>query len=252
MISSDIVKSNYFTGPCQIVKSSLVGAALLLFFLAAAGLGAQTAFKEGEDLFLRNKPGDALPRLETAVREDPANVQAAFYLGLAYYQLNRLDEAIQTLRKVLPKAGDRQAIIASHIGDIYFHKGAAAFADQYYSQAIQADPAYAVAYLNRANARVRAGSLKDASSDYTTYLSLEPTSPKRPEIERILSLIAEGFAAEERQRVAAEEASKAEEEKRQRLLNEVSASLQAAAEETKGLSAGSEDVMQYDGEFVLE
>jgi tetratricopeptide (TPR) repeat protein len=250
VISSDIVKSNYFTEPCQIVKASLT--ALLMMGLALRFAGAQTAFAEGEDLFLRNKPAEALVRLETALREDPANVSAALYLGLTYQQLGRLDDAIQTFRKILPQAGARRSIIAYNLGNVYFQKGAAAFAEQYYTQAIEDDASYASAYLNRANARIRTGALNDASVDYGRYLALEPASPKRPEIERILSLINETFAAEERSRVAAEEAVKAAEEKRTRLLNEVSESLQAAAEETRGLSAGTEDVMQYDGEFVLE
>jgi hypothetical protein len=44
----------------------------------------------------------------------------------------------------------------------------------------------------------------------------------------------------------------AEAERRQRLLEEVAASLQSSAEETQGLSSGSEDVQGYDGEFELE
>ncbi len=254
MISSDIVKSNYFTVPCQIVKP-LRGAlliALAAFAIPVQAAFPQSAFAEGENLFLRNKAAEATPRLEAAVREDPANVQAALYLGLAYQQLGRLDDAIQTFRKVLPRAGEKQPLIAYNLGNVYFQKNAAAFAEQYYTQAIAGDPSYASAYLNRANARIRTGSLKDASADYRTYLSLEPASPKRPDIERLLAAIAEGFAAEERQRLVAEEETRAAEERRTALLNEVSASLQEAAEQTRGLSAGSEDVMQYEGEFELE
>lgn len=254
MISSDIVKSNYFTVPCQIVKpfcgALLFG--LLALAVAAPAAFSQTAFAEGETLFLRNKPAEAASRLEAAVREDPAHVQAALYLGLAYQQLGRLDDAVQVFRKILPRAGDRQPLIAYNLGNVYFQKNAAAFAEQFYSEAIAGDPSYSSAYLNRANARIRTGALKDASSDYAAYLSLEPSSPKRPEIERLMSLISEGFAAEERQRQAAAEETKAAEERRLRLLDEVSASLQESAEETRGLSAGTEDVMQYDGEFELE
>jgi hypothetical protein len=50
----------------------------------------------------------------------------------------------------------------------------------------------------------------------------------------------------------AEAQAKADEERRRRLLEEVSASLQAAAEDSRGISSGAEDVLGYDGEFELE
>jgi murein tripeptide amidase MpaA len=75
---------------------------------------------------------------------------------------------------------------------------------------------------------------------------------------RLVAVIKEEFAAEERQRVLeeqrrleAEAQAKAEAERKRRLLEEVSASLQAAAEETQGLSAGSEGMLNYEGEFEL-
>jgi hypothetical protein len=64
--------------------------------------------------------------------------------------------------------------------------------------------------------------------------------------------IREEYAAEERRRILAEELAREAAEKRQRLLDEVSASLQSAAEEATGLSSGSEEVLGYDGEFELE
>jgi hypothetical protein len=99
---------------------------------------------------------------------------------------------------------------------------------------------------------VKSGALKDAVPDYELYLSLEPLSPKRQEIERLLSFIREEFAAEERRKLLAEEQARQEAERKRRLLEEVSASLQAAAEESTGLSAGAEKVQGYDGEFELE
>ncbi len=201
---------------------------------------------------MKNKPAEAAARLEAALREDPANVTAALYLGIAYQQTGRYDDCIDTLRKALPRAGGKEALFAFNIGNAYFAKGAATFAEQFYSKAIEADPGMASAYLNRANARIRTGALKDAVADYGQYLTLEPSSPKRPEIEKVIALIGQQFAAAEKAKAEAEATARADEERRKRLLDEVAASLQAAAEETKGLSSGSEEVMQYDGEFVLE
>lgn len=213
---------------------------------------AQDAFIQGEEYFLLNKPEAALPFLESSLAEDPANIRAGLYLGISYQQLNRLDDAIAVFRKILPRGGDEAARIAFNLGNLYYSKGNMNYAEQYYTQAIEADPAYASAYLNRANALVQAGSLKDAISDYELYLSLEPRSSKRSRIEQLIAFIKEEFAAEERRRIEAEAAARAEAERKQRLLDDISASLQAAAEESTGLSAGTEEVLGYDDAFELE
>ncbi|MDR1107218.1 MAG: tetratricopeptide repeat protein [Treponema sp.] len=221
-------------------------------FLCAAGVYGQSNFSRGEELFMLNKPGEALAFLENAVADDPAHVRAFLYLGIVYQQLGRVDEAIAAYRKILPRGGGETARIAYNLGNAYYSRGNIVFADQFYSQAIETDPACAPAYLNRANARVKNGSLREALSDYEMYLTLEPRSPKRPQIEKLAAFIREEFAAEERRRLLAEEAARAEAERKQRLLEEVSSSLQAAADESRGLSAGAEDVQGYEGEFELE
>jgi tetratricopeptide (TPR) repeat protein len=223
----------------------------LVLFAVLPGF-AQSNFNRGEELFMQNKPGEALAFLELAAAEDPAHVRAFQYLGRVYEQLGRIDEAIAAYRKILPKAGGEAARIAFNLGNAYFMKGNAVFAEQFYTQALEEDPAFASACLNRANARVKSGSLREAIADYERYLSLEPRSPKGPDIERLLALIREEFAAEERRKLLAEEAARAEAERRRLLLEEVSASLQSAAEDSRGLSSGAEGVQDYDGEFELE
>ena len=209
-------------------------------------------FTQGEELFVRNRPAEALPYLERAFTANQNNLEAALYLAMCYEQLGKLDEAATVYRKILPAGGDKAALIACNLGNVYFRKGSAGFAEQFYTQAIRSDPAYAPAYLNRANARIKTGALREALPDYQRYLGLAPSSPKRPQIEKLVALIEEEFAAEEIRRLMAEEAARAEAERRQRLMDEVSSSLQAQAEEAEGVSAGAEDLSGYEGEFELE
>jgi tetratricopeptide (TPR) repeat protein len=209
---------------------------------------SQSSFSRGEALFLDNKPQEALVYLESAVAENPGNLRAAIYLGISYQQLDRTDEAIAVYRRVLPGAGKDTAVIAYNLGNAYYTKGNIVLAEQYYSQAIEADSVYASAYLNRANAKVGRGALREAIIDYELYLSLEPVSAKRPRIEALLEFIRGELAAEERRKIQEE----VDAERRQRLLEDVAASLQSAAEETQGLSSGSEEVLGYEGEFELE
>lgn len=225
----------------------------ILFMLGAAGIFAQSAdFTQGQELFLRNKPAEALSFLETAAGLEPANVTAGLYLAMAYEQLGRVDNAITVYRRILPVGGAHTALIAYNLGNAYYNKGTAVFAEQFYTKAIESDPGYASAYLNRANTRIKTGAVKNAIPDYEQYLNLEPSSPKRPQIERLLALIEEEAHAEERRKAAEEAAALAEAERRRRLMEEVSAALQSSADEVQGLKAGSENVTGYTGEFELE
>jgi len=224
-----------------------------LFFPACLQvIEAQNSFTRGEELFMQNKPQEALTFLETATSEDPAHVQAFVYLGIVYQQLNRLDSAIDTYNKILPRAGNEAARIAYNLGNVYFAKGDPAMARRFYTRAIETNPSFASPYLNRANSLVKNGELKDALNDYEAFLGLEPNSPKRAEVMKLMAFIRNEFAAAEQRRIMEEEAARAEQDRRRRLLEEVSGSLQAAAEDSRALSAGTEDVQGYSGEFELE
>jgi tetratricopeptide (TPR) repeat protein len=219
---------------------------------------------------MANKPQEALGFLEAAIAQDPAQIRAYLYLGIVYQQLGRIDDAVAVYRKVLPRAANEAPRVAFNLGNIYLRMGNNEYAEEFYTQAINLDSAYGPAYLNRANLRVKKGELAEALPDYDLYLSLEPRSAKRPQIERLCALIRAEFAAEERRRILAEEEAERErqraaaeaerqrilaeeaEARRRALLQEVSASLQSAAEETRGASAGTENVQAYDGEFEME
>ena len=229
----------------------------LLFFTVLICSG-QENFAAGEDLFLRNKPGEAVKFLESAVSEDPANVKAYLYLGISYEQLDRLDEAIAVYRQIINNSGDLSANIFNNLGNVYFKKGSFDEAEKSYSQAIAADPAYSSAYLGRANALMQRASLnggtslQEALENYEHYLKLASHSPQRPFIERLVNYIKAEFAEAQRRRLVAEENARAEAERRQRLMDEVSASLQSSAEASQGLSTGAENIEGYEGIFELD
>ncbi|MDR0375350.1 MAG: tetratricopeptide repeat protein [Treponema sp.] len=166
-------------------------------------------FKQGELLFLQNKPEEALAYLEAAAAAPDAPLQAHLYLGMAYQQLNRLDEAVAVYTKILPDAGDSAALVAYSLGNVCYGKGDFAVAETYYTRAIDEDASFAPAYLNRANARLQTGEVDLAVTDYTYYLVLDFDSPQRSQIEAVLAVIqkAEDEATAERRREAEEEAA---------------------------------------------
>jgi tetratricopeptide (TPR) repeat protein len=227
------------------------GIVSILIFTAFLGF-SQDNFSRGTELLMQNKPAEAVIFLENAAAGDPANVQSYLYLGIVYEQLGKYDEAISVYRKVMPIAGNFTATVANNLGNAYFQKGNTGQAEDYYSQAISANSAFANAYLGRANTRIKKEDLKGAVSDYEQYLSLEPRSAQRQKIEQLVLLIRSDFASEERRRIIAEEEERIRITERQRLLDEVSASLQSAADGSKGISFGAENVEDYDNEFELD
>ena len=212
----------------------------------------QSNFSKGEELLMQNKPSEAAVFLENAVAEEAANAAAYLYLGIVYEQLGKTDEAIAVYRRILPTAGNLSANVANNLGNVYFQKGNAEIAEQYYSQAIGFDAVLSKAYLGRANTRIKAGNLRNAVSDYEQYLTLEPRASQRASIEQLMGIIRAEFAAEERRRIAAEEEERRVAEERRQLLESVSASLQSAADLSRAISSGAESVEEYDGEFELE
>lgn len=221
---------------------------LVFFILSIATVAAvypQTPFSRGEELFMQDKPQEALEFLEKTIASDSAHVKAFLYLGIVYQQLDRLDDAIAVYERILPRAGAETARIAYNLGNAYFANGDFDQARKQYTLAIKADQAFSSAYLNRANTLVRSGELEEALYDYETYLSLEPESPKREEAEALMAFILEEFARELEhkleQKLTQNTAAKPEMDSRTRLILEVTESLRTLAEESRGFSTSFED-----------
>jgi tetratricopeptide (TPR) repeat protein len=226
---------------------------LFIFWLAALSASApgQDAFSAGEDLFVRNRPADAISYLESAIKADPAKEKAYLYLGVAYLQVGKPDEAISVLKRGAAKAQAYAYLFSYDLGNCYFSQGKNAFAEDMYGQALTDRPDYAPAFLNRANTRMNLKRYADAVADYAAYLKLAPDSPQRESIERVMALI-NGSLAEADRALAEQARLKAEEEaRRARLLSDVTDSLKQAAEETMSLSAGAEGSQGYDSESEL-
>jgi hypothetical protein len=131
-------------------------------------------------------------------------------------------------------------------------QGRSSLAEASYTSAISADSGYASAYLNRANARMNLKSYPGALSDYVVYLSLEPNTPQRANVERMIQALREYLDAEEARRLAEEAKRREEEARQQALLDSVLNSLQNASEDTTNLAAESEDIETESVETDIE
>ena len=224
----------------------------IILLLTASICFGQNNFSRGEEAMMQNKPAEAVIYLESAVAEDPSRAVTYLYLGIVYEQLGRNDEAIAIYRRVLPIAGSLSANVANNLGNVYLKTGNTYEAERYYTQAIGFDSVYSSAYLGRANTEIKAGNLQNAVSDYEQYLALEPRSAQRSTIENLVALIRAEITAGEMRRQMLEEEERRIAQERQDLLDAVSASLQSAADASRGISTGAEGVEGYEGEFVLE
>lgn len=204
--------------------------------------GFADVLEKAEKLFLDNQPQEAATLMETALETNPGNPDLYLYLSIIYQQLGNYERAIGVLESGLNRAGGKLGMFHYNIGNFYFIQGRSALAEASYTSALAADGNYASAYLNRANARMNMKAYAGALSDYTVYLSLEPATPQRENIERMIAAL-KGYLQDEEARRLAEEARRREEEARQQaLLDSVLSSLQNASEDTTNLSAESEDI----------
>jgi colicin import membrane protein len=233
-------------------RAARLAAAVLVTLAAAGGAHAAGAFDDGERLFREDKPKEAVAYLERAVAEPGADERAWLYLGLSYQQLGRLDEAVQSFRKGSASAVRFRHLFFYDLGNVYILQGKNAFAIEMLGEALVSDPSFANAYLNRANARLSVKDYPGAMDDYARYLELAPGSAQRASIEEVMRRLSAGIedarragAEADARRIAAEEARKA-------LLDQVAASLKAAADETKNLSSGSGAVQGYGDELQLD
>ncbi len=208
---------------------------MLTTALLAALLLNLSALQQGEELFLANKPQEARGFLEKALLEEPQDERIYLYLGIVYEQLNDPQKSIQVMKRGLNVAKEHKDLLYYNIGNNLFRQEEYTLASEMYTRALEANPRLADAYLNRANAQMKRDELQPAAQDYRDYLTLDPDSPQRPQIERLLALLGKTLAEQERQRT--EEAAR-----QKQLLNEVLDSLKNASEDTRNLSAGRESI----------
>ena len=177
---------------------------------------ASDAYETGYNLFTTNKPAEAIPYLETALNDVAVSPSIYVYLGIAYYQTGKYPESLDVFKRGLSASGTNKRIIAFNAGNSAYAMRDYATAEEMFSLASVADPAYAAPVLNRANARLSQDKLQGALEDYQRYLVLDPYSSQRAEVEAIIQAL-QGemvYREQEKERLVQEEQRMKEEEAR--------------------------------------
>ncbi|MBN1797258.1 MAG: tetratricopeptide repeat protein [Spirochaetales bacterium] len=201
----------------------------VLFCIAAAALGAESAFETGEKLFMQNKPLEAKTQLETALVRDSSNETIYLYLGLIHQQLNDPIGAIDILRRGLLVAKNIKDKLYFVIGNNYYNQGDNTLAEKNYTLALAENSLLAAAYLNRGQALVRLVKYPEAIEDYETYLRLKPDTWQREAIEKLIALLRQSI------------------DEQKDLLDSVLNSIKNASVNTQTESAGTEDFQDTGG-----
>jgi tetratricopeptide (TPR) repeat protein len=127
---------------------------------------------------------DAKNDFTNAIRVNQSDWTDFFKLGICYLKLNRTDEAVQALEKVLSmKPGESQT--TELLGDVYLRKGNAALAGKQYESAIQAlfkakeyIPKNGYVYYNLAEAYLFQKKYSDAEKSLNQAANLMPRVPE--------------------------------------------------------------------------
>lgn len=214
---------------------------LAIITMSVFSLFASDAYETGYNLFTTNKPAEAIPYLETALNDLAVSPSVYVYLGIAYYQTGKYPESLDIFKRGLSASGTNKRIIAFNAGNSAYAMRDYATAEEMFSLASVADPAFAAPVLNRANARLSQDKLQGALEDYQRYLVLDPYNSQRAEVEAIIRAL-QGemvYREEEKERLAQEEQRMKEEEARiqaenQRIAEEKA---EAARKEAERLAA---------------
>ncbi|HPB65713.1 MAG TPA: tetratricopeptide repeat protein, partial [Spirochaetales bacterium] len=100
----------------------------LAFALGTAAVGASELSDRGIGLFMENKPQEAAPVLELAAKEAATDEKVFLYLGIAYQQLGRWDDAIAAFRRGLAASALYRHQFLFNIANSFFAQGKNAFA----------------------------------------------------------------------------------------------------------------------------
>lgn len=148
-------------------------------------------FVKGEELFVLNKPEEAIVYFEKSLQSENVDPKVYIYLGVCYYQIEQYDKSLAVCVQGLAKEDTDHKILAYNAGNSCYAMGNYMRADASYAIAIREDETYSPAVLNRANAQLKLDHLSDARDNYRKYLDMEPETPQREKIEIILRLLDE-------------------------------------------------------------
>jgi len=165
-------KRGRVAGPCAPRITALLVGALLGALLMLAGCGDQVTteehFAQGSELAKQGDFEGAAAEFQAVLDKDPGNVSAMTMLGVTYYHLQRLDEAIARYQQAIELApGD--ADIHSNLAAAYVQRQELDRALEEYQAAIRLNPKLAEAHFGLGVIHLEAGNKEEAIHAFESF-----------------------------------------------------------------------------------
>ena len=138
-------KTIVFAEECQMnpifagKKRRMRGRFCMVFWLLAAVpfLFAVDYYREGEELFRRNAPAEAIPLLYQASLQPGTDPRVFVYLGLCYQQEGKYSDAVSTFIKGTSAPGADKKVLFFNAGNVYFTQQLFPQAEEMFSQLVK-------------------------------------------------------------------------------------------------------------------
>ncbi|MGE5424776.1 MAG: tetratricopeptide repeat protein [Syntrophothermus sp.] len=133
--------------------------------------------RRGMTYIIVKKYPDAIADLNEALKMDTTSATGYFGLGLAFFEMNQIDNAEFNFTKFI--ARDSSNIQAyNYLAAINFMKKNYTAAIHYYDRVIKMNPKFPDAYVNRGMMRHNLNDIEGAIKDYNEEINIKPQSPK--------------------------------------------------------------------------
>ncbi len=146
-------------------------------------------YDQAYGLYADEKYQEALAVLDQLLKANPKNEYALRLRSMVEWVLDRPMAAINDL-EAARAVNPRSAVISYNLGCVYESVEMFDKAVEAYTAAVKADPAFAHAWLNRANAYMRLGDKKAALADYRKFVTL--SSEQKADIQALIDRLSGG------------------------------------------------------------
>lgn len=127
----------------------------------------------GVHLLREQRPAEAIPYFEAALRLDPGFVDAAYNRARALVALGRTEEALAQYRAVIAQRPDHYQSL-TNLGLLLREAGQVEAAEALYRQATEADPTRVEAWINLGKVRAMTGRADEALAAYRAAIRVDP------------------------------------------------------------------------------
>lgn len=229
---------------------------LLLAVSVVSGADATTpstasARERAEQLFLENRPQEAIPEFQAALRDEPDRVQLYLQLAVVYDQLERPVQATAILEQGLARNPEQAHVFFHNLAVQRIRQSDFDEAERLLLSAVDHDPDFALPWRNLGNISVETGEYPEAIERYEQYLDKAPNSPAREPVVQMIGYLNDLLLTEQR-RIEAEQQARAEAERRRAELQEaVRRSLEESRRDAERFGGGDEGFESVEDDFDI-